>query len=354
MTQEIAATTGGDSPLGGGRLEHYLTVNGLAFARRSAQSMRDLAEGGAAFAIVELSVAVEVLLKARLVREHWTLICANPDKATPETLMCGDVKTVTPEQAVDRLHGVLGIVIKGTGYDNHLRSIGQLRNRAVHFTLTPDGELPIGVQAGYSRALNFVLWFLQTQFRDLAEPQTTGLVSHTLHELTADLEAFEEMIAERRRTIAPALAAADFCVECPRCHQPAFMLNNGVSAECAFCLTRPEGTTAAVDYVEEVLGISRYEMFTQGGDWPICDCINCGAEAIVAGVQDCRQTDQSDVVTGVACVAGVGDVYWGCFSCGFTASRDDTDLCARCGVAATTITADAVVCSNCFDTILRE
>lgn len=63
-------------------------------------SMRSLS-----FAIVDLAAAVEVLMKARLVREHWTLICSDPDKATAAQLLAGTAKTVSPEQAVRRLGG---------------------------------------------------------------------------------------------------------------------------------------------------------------------------------------------------------------------------------------------------------
>lgn len=41
------------------------------------------------FAIVDLAAAVEVLMKARLVRARWTLICADPDKVTTTDVFAG-------------------------------------------------------------------------------------------------------------------------------------------------------------------------------------------------------------------------------------------------------------------------
>jgi hypothetical protein len=34
------------------------------------------------YAVLHLQAAREVLLKVRLIREHWTLVFKNPDKAT--------------------------------------------------------------------------------------------------------------------------------------------------------------------------------------------------------------------------------------------------------------------------------
>jgi hypothetical protein len=66
------------------RLPRTLTENALAFLHRSVQEMsaQPATLRGLSFAVVDLAVAVEVLMKSRLVREHWTLICADPDKAT--------------------------------------------------------------------------------------------------------------------------------------------------------------------------------------------------------------------------------------------------------------------------------
>lgn len=89
-------------PLAG--LARDLTENGLAFLHRSVSEMgtQQTTVRSLSFAIVDLAAAVEVLMKARLVREHWTLICSDPDKATAAHLLAGTAKTVSPEQAVKR------------------------------------------------------------------------------------------------------------------------------------------------------------------------------------------------------------------------------------------------------------
>ena len=134
------------------KLEHDLTQNALEFLRRSVTAMRTNPDD-ATFPVVDLAVAVEVLLKARLVREHWSLICKNPDTATPAGVLAGTVTTVTTEQALNRLESVASLPLKARSRRKRLETIGTLCNRAIHFTLTINGSLPIGVQADYGLSL---------------------------------------------------------------------------------------------------------------------------------------------------------------------------------------------------------
>ena len=121
-------------PLAG--LSRDLTENGLAFLRRAVGEMsaQPVSFRNLSFAVVDLAAAVEVLIKARLVREHWTLICADPDKVTVALVLAGTFKTVALEQAVKRLDGVAGVPMTRSGYDKRVDAIARLRNRAIHFT----------------------------------------------------------------------------------------------------------------------------------------------------------------------------------------------------------------------------
>jgi hypothetical protein len=75
-------------------LSRDLTENGLAFLHRSVKEMsaQPATTRSLSYAIVDLAAAVEVLMKARLVREHWTLICTEPDKATAAQMLAGTLK----------------------------------------------------------------------------------------------------------------------------------------------------------------------------------------------------------------------------------------------------------------------
>lgn len=230
---------------------------------------------------------------------------------------------------------------------------GALRNRALHFTLTTGGELPVGVHAQYGRALNFVLWFLNSEFREGTSGNIRDLVEEVIENLTTEVGEIDDLVTARMETIAAELDGADVCVECPHCRQPALMLSAGASARCAFCLWTPtDGRAAAEEYFDVVQGISRYETVTHGGTWPIDDCVWCNEAALVADIDQLRvPTSATDALH----CDGPARAYWGCFNCGETAGRTAIDRCARCD-AVTEMGSDTgtPICANCFAEILRS
>ncbi|MGO4202762.1 hypothetical protein AB4Z09_13620 [Rhodococcus sp. TAF43] len=332
-------------------LEHDLIENGLAFLRRSVDGMHGSSgdDHAAAFAVVDLAVAVEVLLKARLSREHWSLICSEPDKATPGKLLGGSLKTVTPSQAVDRLEGIVELPMKAKGHPKRVEEIGQLRNRAVHFTLTSGGQLTIAVKAEYGRALNFVLWLLDTQFRGQLSADTNALVEYAIDPLTRKVGEFDDLVAERMQTIADELDQATACVECPRCHQSALQLTKGETVRCAFCLWAPRGSDAALEYIEGCLGLSEYRTVVKdGGYWPPIDwCPRCGEHALVEGIAQLRPSPAGHDAGSLNCDAPVV-AYWGCFGCGMTAAYLELDRCGRCPAI---VEHGRGVCSDCVNSL---
>lgn len=118
-------------------LSRDLTENGLAFLHRSVAEMsaQPATLRSLSFAVVDLAAAVEVLMKARLVREHWTLICSEPDKATTVQMLAGTAKTVTSEQAIKRLENVAGVAMYASGHASRVVEVASLRNRAIHFAM---------------------------------------------------------------------------------------------------------------------------------------------------------------------------------------------------------------------------
>ncbi|MBX9151981.1 hypothetical protein [Rhodococcus qingshengii] len=332
-------------------LEHDLIENGLSFLRRSVDGMHASSgdDHAAAFAVVDLAVAVEVLLKARLCREHWSLICSDPDKATPAKLLAGSLKTVTPAQAVERLDGIAELPMKANSHPKRVDEIGQLRNRAVHLTLTSRGQLTIAVQAEYGRALSFVLWLLDTQFRGQMATVTEALVEAAIEALTRKVGEFDDLVAERMQTIAGELDAAAVCVECPRCRQSTLQLTEGETVRCALCLWAPHGGEAALEYIEGCLGLSEYRTVVKdGGYWPPIDwCPQCGEHALVEDIAQLRPAPAKEDAGSLNCDAPVA-AYWGCFGCGMTAGYSELDRCGRC---PTIIEFGSSVCNDCMSSL---
>jgi hypothetical protein len=337
------------------RLTSDLTENGLAFLHRSVAEMsaQTATVRTLSFAVVDLAAAVEVLMKARLVREHWTLICADPDKATPAQMLAGTAKTVTPEQAIKRLEGAAGVAMTSGGHEARVRDLVTLRNRAIHFAMV--GIATAGLQSSLGRGLDFVLWFLNSEFRGHGDPAVEEMVEDSIDTLTTQVGQLKALVAERLASIGPELANAELCVECPRCRQSTLMLLDGETSRCGFCLWKPvDGEECAAEYADVVLGLSYYEAVKDGGDWPVHVCTNCGADSMIEGIQQLRP-DPSTMNAGEPPCDWISPAHWGCFSCGSWAGRTGIEHCTRCGVPTVMGSDDGVpVCSDCWADITHD
>jgi hypothetical protein len=60
------------------------------------------------YSVTHFCAAVEMLLKARLMKEHWSLIVSKPDQANLAKFMAGDFISVTLEDARARVRDVAG------------------------------------------------------------------------------------------------------------------------------------------------------------------------------------------------------------------------------------------------------
>ncbi|PKZ63595.1 hypothetical protein CYJ73_21285 [Gordonia terrae] len=336
-------------------VEHDLTAHGLAFLERSVTSMRGSDERGALFAIVDLAVAIEALLKARLVREHWSLICADPDKATYTKFETGQAKTVSTAQAVRRLEGIAGLPMTALGHNKRIDQISALRNRAVHFTV-PAGDSSIGLRTAYGHALNFALWLLDEEFRQGVDHDTEVLVDEVIENLSTEVRHFESLVSDRMTMITVTLEQADICLECPRCEQPALMFNEHHEwVYCGYCLWSPEdGSMAAEEYVEAVLQVSLYRVIKDGDGedgWPIWECPRCAIVALVSGVQQKRPDPRHPRSTGYDAIM---PAYWACFQCGWSGPAGALEHCAICNAVAEGDTDGTTICVNCVAARIGE
>lgn len=60
------------------------------------------------YSVIHFCAAVEMLLKARLMKEHWSLIVSRPEQANRTKFLAGDFASVTLEEARARIRDVAG------------------------------------------------------------------------------------------------------------------------------------------------------------------------------------------------------------------------------------------------------
>lgn len=84
------------------------------------------------FSTVHFAVAVELFLKSRLMKEHWSLLIEKTDSADRNHFFQGSSKTVNPDTAIQRLAKIAGDPVPDDAR-KAFQAIANHRNRMVHF-----------------------------------------------------------------------------------------------------------------------------------------------------------------------------------------------------------------------------
>lgn len=278
------------------------------------------------YAILHASAATEVLLKARLAQEHWSLVFEKPDSANRESFDNGNFRSVGLASAIKRLKSIGDVSID----DQHartIRAVADRRNRLQHHGLTDN---VYSVQALANGALSFLFTFIATHLRS---GETAAAIDDTLSRVRDSLDRLAKFVDERNAEIRAGLTGSTV-VSCPVCQQAALVPGE---RECRFCLVELHDEEAATRYVTDVLQLSEYEVVKDGGEWPIHWCPVCDSQALVGGA------DSSDE-----------QAAWICFSCGEVWAEEAIDSCTRCGVPYVYEEGGIPMCGACWDHLLAS
>ncbi|GGH39948.1 hypothetical protein GCM10010973_36080 [Cribrihabitans marinus] len=84
------------------------------------------------YSVIHFATAVELILKARLMREHWTLVVERTSDVTLNDFLSGKAKTATQADAIKRLKNACGENIASDAVAQ-FEKIAAHRNRMIHF-----------------------------------------------------------------------------------------------------------------------------------------------------------------------------------------------------------------------------
>ncbi|MFD4412472.1 hypothetical protein [Streptomyces sp. NPDC058476] len=186
---------------------------------------------GIKYAVLHLHAAAEVLLKARLVREHWSLVFDDPGQATERAFRSGDFKSCTVAQAVVRLRNIAGITITGKE-DDALGDLGRDRNALQHYGLTHNAR---AVEARAGRVLDFLVRFLDDVLLPDLDLDETNAIGADMVRVRDGLTRVQAFITQRLRRLRGDLRGLEErTVRCPHCEQLA-MVAEGETNRCLFC-----------------------------------------------------------------------------------------------------------------------
>lgn len=283
------------------------------------------------YAVLDLAVAVETLIKARLIREHWTLVIQPIGKGTTKAkFLAGAAKTVTPGEGLDRLRDVVGLDIP-TSRATQMTTLMTLRNQVVHFAPPTGAGAATTMLDKLGTGLSFALWFLDHHFAPDAPDAEAAKIEEVKQEISAELTAIEVLAKQRLDDIKELLDAEERLYQCPYCTHNTLAPRDGAAPECLYCYRAGPGEEVA----EEYLGYP-------GAAGPVETCTACETPALLAGVHPVKDNE-----------ANTGDPHdpyaephWLCFACSMTAAEQDIINCLICGDA--TNDGDSQLCGSCY------
>lgn len=138
------------------QIEYSPVRNGLDYLKSVIDHLQDEPTArDLKYAVLHLQAAAEVLLKVRLMREHWSLVFRNPDKANRAAFSSGDFQSIGMEEALTRLKGIVTIELTPAAQES-LNRLAIVRNKLQHFGLV---DQAIAIEALTGKVLDALLCF---------------------------------------------------------------------------------------------------------------------------------------------------------------------------------------------------
>ena len=174
------------------QLQLNLLDNALDYLLSAAEAVhRDEGPRSLKEAVLHLGNGIELLVKARLARDHWTLIFSNTDQASYDKLADAEFSSVDFPKAIARLEQIARVSVD-KAVISHINSLRKLRNRLTHYTATLDSAQTKSLVA---KSMAICVEFCEQQ--DMATPDSES----KLGEIYLNLVELQEFVNERLKTI---------------------------------------------------------------------------------------------------------------------------------------------------------
>ncbi|MEU0382270.1 hypothetical protein ABZ093_34025 [Streptomyces cyaneofuscatus] len=200
--------------------------------------------------VLHLHAATEVLLKARLEVEHWSLVFADPGKATLANFQAGSFSSTTVDGAIARLRNIVQVEISDKNRQA-IKRLGDTRNAFTHYGHSASA---LAVESLSAEVLAFLIEFIEEELHvptdDFDEEFDTAM-----RRIRALLGNIDSLVADRMRDVDAELKdeLLESTVMCPACRQFAVLL--GSQPRCRFCLQTWTPRDLAFEYVVLVTGL---------------------------------------------------------------------------------------------------
>lgn len=280
------------------------------------------------YAILHLHAATEVLLKAALMQEHWSLVFTHPGAAQRQALDDGTLSSCSVSEAISRLRGIAGVQIQERDV-TELTKLGEWRNGLQHFGITAAAP---AVESRAARVLDFLLTFIRTHLIERLGSAEKADVEATLETVWQRVGEIKKYVQQRMNVLRKDLESLkDVTVQCPECKQWAFAASpEHEERHCLFCGWAVESPGEAADhYAWAILGLDEYRMGKDGEAWPVADCPECYQYGLLYPVTTACAPD-SRVYFCFACGYSTDQLVECDNGCGQMLHPDDFQMCSGC------------------------
>jgi hypothetical protein len=296
-----------------GELRFTLLENALDSIRTALDFLGD--DEKLKLVVMLLGQGVELVLKARLQQEHWSLVFDEPRRASLGRFESGDFKSVGFDECITRLKEICEINLEKR-HREELKRLRDSRNRIEHFKVEIQVE---AVEATAYRALSFLLDFVHEHFGSLSPSE-----KELQEKIRKQLVSLGEMVDHRWDDIRPRVDGAreegKAILECPECSEEAAIVTGDDRVVCEFCHEEMRPSIMADALVcAAYSGLGAKERMEEDfGPW---DCPECDHTTLVA---------ESPGYLCLSCGTGWSSLPQ-CDSCGrpFGGGEDDI-ICGDC------------------------
>jgi hypothetical protein len=275
------------------------------------------------YAVLHMCAGVELLLKERLRREHWSLLFERPDEATQEKFESGDFRSVSLASLLQRLEGIAGLQF-GAETRSLLESLKRQRNKLEHFEFRGNVE---AIRSLVNRVASFALDFVHRDLKWKAEDDE--LIERMRVAMFDNGDFVATRMGELKDDIAGISDNFAALLPCPYCLQEAFEFSDG-QCRCLFCHQVTDRKDAAQEWQLNFITIEPKERLAVERI-----CPECGHEAFV---QISKFIDRRN--------ERIPD--WLCFGCAYSASSKAIRICMKCSEPFLDCDGVGVLCSRCF------
>lgn len=298
--------------------------SGLDFILTAIEHLRnDTDTRNLVYTVLFLHAGVELILKARLENEHWSLVFQDLKKTDWSSYLSSDFISVSGEECLNRLHNICRIQFS----NSHLAAIRSLRKKRNKLEHRGVADHPDALIASSIDVLEFVLWFIPEQLPFFSkDKEILGL----LKKIHLNLRGFLKIVSQRSKEIEKDLDySKEIIIQCPVCGQNTMVIDDGT--KCMYCGYSADGEDAAHEYIYSIFGLS-WRQVADGEILPIYRCPDCWSDSLVNTTYRLGMVHEKFV----------------CFNCGNSWMDNEISFCDDCG--APFIGHDgSSYCDDCFE-----